>query len=100
MDRLKRSLLALLCTAVAAALPSRLAAAEAAFQDLPVHGGTAALARTLGIEPVPDRARFVAEVTRLVYDLEGRNPSVAAFLQGVRLEAIIALLSFAGFWVP
>src|SRR5207247_4577507 len=46
----------------------------------------AALARTLGIDPVPDRARFIAEVTRLAYDLEGRNPSAAAFLQAVRLK--------------
>src|SRR6266567_7791542 len=83
----KRSLLVLLYTAAAVAIPSRLAAAEAAFQDLPVPGGTAALARTLGIDPVPDRARFIAEVTRLAYDLEGRNPSAAAFLQAVRLKA-------------
>src|SRR4051794_4680492 len=87
MDRLKRSLLALLCTAAAATIPSHLAAAEAPFQDLPVPGGTAALAHTLGIDPVPDRSRFIAEVTRLAYDLEGRNPSAAAFLQAVRLKA-------------
>jgi hypothetical protein len=83
----KRSLLVLLCTVVTAAIPVRLAGSEAAFQDLPVPGGTVALARTLGIDPVPDRGRFIAEVTRLVFDLEARNPSAAAFLQAVRLKA-------------
>ena len=87
MTRLKRSLLALLCTGVAAAVPLRAAAAEQAYQDVPVPGGTAALGRALSIDPVPERARFVAEVTRLAYDLEGRNPSTAAFLQAVRLKA-------------
>jgi hypothetical protein len=83
----KRSLLVLLCTVVTAAIPVRLAAADAASQDLPVPGGTVALARTLGIDPVPDRGRFIAEVTRLVFDLEARNPSAAAFLQAERLKA-------------
>src|ERR671930_306603 len=83
---LRRSLRVLLC-AVAAATPSAAFASDAAFQDLPVPGGTAALARTLGIDPVPERGRFIAELTRLVYDLEARNPSAAAFLQGVRLKA-------------
>ena len=59
----KRSLLVLLCTVVTAAIPVRLAAADAASQDFPVPGGTVALARTLGIDPVPDRGRFIAEVT-------------------------------------
>ena len=31
-------------------------------------GGTAALARMLDIDPVPDRARFLAELTRIQYD--------------------------------
>ena len=34
--------------------------------DVPVPGGTAALARAIGIEPAPDRGRFVAELARLI----------------------------------
>jgi hypothetical protein len=37
-------------------------------EDVPVPGGTAALAQAIGIEPVPDRARFAAELARIVYD--------------------------------
>lgn len=51
-------------------------------------GGIAGLAQTLAIDPVPDRARFVFEVTRLLYDnTDIRSPSVAAFLQAVRQPA-------------
>src|SRR5206468_11890818 len=39
---------------------------------------------------VPDRGRFIAEVTRLVFDLEARNPSTAAFLQSIRLKIHLA----------
>src|SRR5881296_886635 len=49
-------------------------------EDVPVPGGTAALARAIGIDPVPDRARFVAEVARLVYadtKLKRREPQSA-----------------------
>jgi hypothetical protein len=84
---LRRSLCVLLCTVAAAATPLTAFAADSAFQDLPVPGGTAALARLLGVEPVPERGRFVAELTRLVYDVEARNPAAAAFLQAVRLKA-------------
>jgi hypothetical protein len=55
------------------------------YQDVPVPGGTAALARALTIDPVPDRARFMTEVTRLVSDSDGRNPSVVVFLNSLRL---------------
>ena len=45
-------------------------------EDVPVAGGTAALAAAVGIDPVPDQARFVAEVVRLVYsDTKGRRKS-------------------------
>ena len=37
---------------------------------------SAALAQSLGIEPTPDRGRFIYEVTRLLYNTpEGRKPS-------------------------
>src|SRR5437762_384594 len=87
MHRRKRSLLVVLYAVMTAAFPVRAAAADTTYQDVPVPGGTAALGRALSIDPVPERARFVAEVTRLAYDLEGRNPSTAAFLQAVRLKA-------------
>jgi hypothetical protein len=44
------------------------AAAPGVGEDVPVPGGTAALAKALEIEPVPDRARFVAELVRIIYD--------------------------------
>jgi hypothetical protein len=81
----KRAPLVLVCAA-AVAISTRLNAAGVPSQDVPVPGGTAGLAHRLGIDPVPDRGRFIAEVTRLVFDLEGRNPSTAAFLQSLRLK--------------
>ncbi len=57
------------------------AAAEISTEDAPVPGGTAAFAQALAIDPVPDRAQFMFEITRLVYENpNSRNPSVAAFL--------------------
>src|SRR5262245_34873869 len=44
------------------------AAAPAVSEDVPVPGGTAALAKALEIDPVPDRARFAAELARIIYD--------------------------------
>ena len=41
---------------------------SAVSEDVPVPGGTAALATAIGLEPVPDRARFAAELVRVVYD--------------------------------
>ena len=57
MHRRKRSLLVVLYAVMTAAFPVRAAAADATYQDVPVPGGTAALASALGIDPVPDRAR-------------------------------------------
>lgn len=72
---------------IVAACELHLAAATLVSQDVPVAGGTAALARALGVDPVPDRGRFIAEITRLVYDTEARNPAAAAFLQTLRQPA-------------
>jgi hypothetical protein len=44
------------------------AAAPGVTEDVPVPGGTAALAKALEIDPVPDRARFAAELARIIYD--------------------------------
>ena len=44
------------------------AAAPGVSDDVPVPGGTASLAKALEIDPVPDRARFAAELARIIYD--------------------------------
>ena len=44
------------------------AAAPGVSEDVPVPGGTAALAKALEIDPVPDRARFAAELARIICD--------------------------------
>jgi hypothetical protein len=60
-------------------------ARETIVEDAPVPGGIAGLAKSLGIDPPPDRARFMHEITRVVYDTsEVRAPAVAAFLAAVR----------------
>jgi hypothetical protein len=43
-------------------------AAPGVSEDVPVPGGTAALAKALDIDPVPDRARFAAELARIIYE--------------------------------
>src|SRR5262245_43850823 len=58
----------LVCTTILVVCQLPLSAATVVYQDMPVPGGTTALARALVIEPVPDRGRFMTEVTRLVYD--------------------------------
>src|SRR4051812_20216241 len=61
------------------------AAAATAFEDVPVPGGSAALSRLLGIDPPPDRGRFIYEITRLIYDNpEGRRPEADRFIQWLR----------------
>jgi hypothetical protein len=75
----------LLCTTIVAAFSVRLTAAVALSEDVPVPGGTAAFARALGIDPVPDRGRFLSEISRLIYDnQEGRKPAAEAFLLSLR----------------
>src|SRR3954470_13984553 len=69
------------------ALP-RGAAAAAVSEDVPVPGGTVALAQALGIDPAPDRGRFVYEIARLLYNSpEGRKPSADTYLLAVRQAA-------------
>jgi hypothetical protein len=52
-----------------------------------VPGGPAALAAALAIDPVPDRGRFMSEVTRLVYQGELHGSSTVLFLDTVRRSA-------------
>jgi hypothetical protein len=58
---------ALLAAAVMVASPVA-SASTLLSEDVPVPGGTAALAKAIGLEPVPDLARFAAELARVVYD--------------------------------
>ena len=68
----------LVCLTVLALVPSPLRAAGTVSQDVPVPGGMAAMARSLGIDPVPDRARFVAELARLTHQAaDSRNTTRA-----------------------
>jgi hypothetical protein len=76
----------LLLNALVLVRPSPTAAAVS--EDVPVPGGTVALARSLGIDPAPDRGRFIYEVTRLLYNSpEGRKPSADAYLLAARQAA-------------
>ena len=55
---------------------------------MPVPGGTIALAQALGIDPAPDRGRFVYEIARLLYNSpDGRKPSADTYLLTVRQAA-------------
>ena len=61
-------------------------------EDVPLPGGTAALAQSLGIDPVPDRGRFMYELTRLLYNTpEGRRPSADAALVAMRQAQLRAV---------
>ena len=52
---------------------------------MPLPGGAAALAQSLGIDPVPERGRFIYEITRILYNTpEGRRPSADAYLLALR----------------
>jgi hypothetical protein len=50
--------------------------ANSLVEDVPVVGGISALSRALGIDPVPERARFHIELVRVIYDAaEGKGGS-------------------------
>ncbi|HEY7289423.1 MAG TPA: hypothetical protein VH583_06260 [Vicinamibacterales bacterium] len=69
---------------IVAAFQLRLGAI-ATSEDVPVPGGTAAFAASLSIDPVPDRGRFMFELTRLVHEtIEPRNAAIAEFLLRAR----------------
>jgi hypothetical protein len=60
-------------------------AASVPSEDVPVPGGTTAFAQAFGIDPVPDRSRFLSEMIRLLYNApEGRRPAAEAYLQSLR----------------
>src|SRR5262252_4205575 len=61
-------LLPCVCTVIVAAFHPPMARAAALVEDVPVPGSLAAFAHALGVDPAPDRARYIQELTRLVYD--------------------------------
>src|SRR6266853_152819 len=77
----------------AAAVPAF--AAETLVEDAPVAGGLAALADVAEVAPVPDRARFVAELARVIYSFPAAGPysnepirrRIDAFLADARQRA-------------
>jgi len=48
------------------------AAASPVSEDVPVPGGIASLAQAIGIDVVPDQARFSAELVRVLYEPQER----------------------------
>src|SRR4051812_16320680 len=74
-----------LCTTIVAVFHLHSAAAATLSEDVPLPGGTARFAQMLGIDPVPERARFAYEIARLVHNTaEGRKPGAEAFLLAMR----------------
>jgi hypothetical protein len=77
-----------LCATIVAAIQLPLAAAPVVSEDVPVPGGTEALARALGLETPPDPARFAGEIMRLAYNVsEPKNPLVEEWLLQFRSSA-------------
>jgi hypothetical protein len=81
------TLLVLLLSSLAV-VPRHADGAAAVSEDVPIPGGTVALAQALGIDPAPDRGRFIYEISRLLYNApEGRKPSADAYLAAARQAA-------------
>src|ERR1700680_2076619 len=77
-----------LCLSIVAAFPVYLAAAPPISEDAPVAAELVAVARTIGLDPPRDRARFISEFARLLYTQpSGRNGPVAALLNPKPLDA-------------
>jgi len=56
-------------------------AGSAAVEDAPVPGGVVEFAARVGVRPTPDRGRFLYDITRVIYETEGRPPIGPAMLQ-------------------
>src|SRR3954465_958885 len=56
-----------LATMIVAAIQAHLVSAATVSEDAPVAGGRAAIAAAFDVQPIPDRARFVGEMARLIY---------------------------------
>jgi hypothetical protein len=62
-----------LIATIVAAFPLSAGAAAGVSEDIPVPGGIDVLAGAAGFRETPDRARFVAELTRLLFELPVRE---------------------------
>jgi hypothetical protein len=86
----------LLCTTIVAAFELHLAAASSNVVDAPVAPAVAALAARIGLDPVRDAARFVPEITRVLYSPgEGKQP-LLELLRSQRGGALVAPAASAG----
>src|ERR1700694_5299944 len=82
-----------LCLSIVAAFPAYLAAAPPISEDAWVASEVVAVARTVGLDPPRDRARFVSEFARLLYTpASGRTGPVAALLNPKLLDAAAVLV--------
>jgi hypothetical protein len=80
-SRPRTTVVVLLCASVLPLFCAEIRA-NTLSEEAPILGGTAALSRALGIDPAPDRARFIAELTRVIYDRpEGKSATTDALLQ-------------------
>jgi len=85
VERVRGSLCAwCACLLIVAAFQPHVRAATTFTEDVPVPGGTAAVAQRFSIDPVPDRGRFMYEMTRLVYESGEVRSGSAPFVQFLR----------------
>src|SRR5712691_11068544 len=70
----------LLCVSGLTFFSARISA-EPLSEDVPVPGGTSALSRALGLDPPPEPARFITQLTRVIYDPDGTNQTADAPLR-------------------
>ena len=97
MRPLKRALRWFVCATIVTAIQLPLAAAVVVSEDVPVPGGTDAVARAFGLDTTPDRARFAGEMMRLAYNIpDAKNPLVEEWLQQFRTGAHSTAMPPAG----
>ena len=71
-----RRLVGIVCFCACAVACTRDVRADSLVENVTVVGGTAALSRALGIDPVPERSRFMTELVHVIYDAaEGKSAS-------------------------
>ena len=70
-----------LCLTIVAGFPLNALAADPVAEDAPVSPEIAAVARLVELDPSRDRARFMAELTRLLYTQPPQRTPALALLQ-------------------
>lgn len=84
---MKRLRALFLCLTIVAGFPLDSVAAGPISEDAPVTVEIAAIARAVDMDPSRDRARFMSELTRLIYSATQRNPAVALLRNGTPATA-------------